>query len=130
MLSIILCVSFIATIISLQHDSHEVIETSRYAVQVTLNIFLYTLPFFAYMSVISAFMSSALGSLLISAVIYIFLLFLGHYLSLGFSLLPSGLKENLYAMNIQNAGQTIIGLLIYTLVYISLGWLIFRKRNL
>ena len=130
MLSATLFVGLIATLISLQHDGHELIETSRYALQVMLTILLYALPFFAYMSTISAFMSSALGSLLIGAVIYIFLLFLGHYLAIDFSLLPSGLKENLYTMDIHSAGNTIIGLLIYTLVYISLGWFIFRSRNL
>jgi hypothetical protein len=125
-----ICVGVIATIISLQYDSHAIPETSQYAVQIILMTLLYALPFFAYMSAISAFMSSALGTLLMSMVIYIFLIIFSHYMWEEFSLLPSYLKDTLLVSDTSKISIAILGLLTYTLVYASLGWAIFRKRNL
>jgi hypothetical protein len=55
---------------------------------------------------------------------------LGYYLPIEFSLLPSGLKENLYIFNTSNLAYVFTGITAYTLIYTGIGWLIFRKRNL
>lgn len=130
MAGVIICAGTIATYISMQQDSHELLITLRYAKYVVLITLFYALPFFAYMSFVSSFMSSALGTLLNSMVIYVVLLILGHYLFTDFSFLPSGLKDKLFTIDMHDATYVITGLIIYTLVYSGLGWLIFRKRNL
>ncbi len=125
-----ICVGVIATIISLQHDGYALPETSQYAVQTILVTLLYALPFFTYMSAISAFMSSALGTLLMSMVLYILLIIFSHYMWEEFSLLPSYLKDTLLVSGTSDINIAIFGLLAYTLIYASLGLIIFRKRNL
>jgi len=127
---ITLCIGIIMTIISLHHDNHSLSQTLQYSAQVILIILVYALPFFAFMAAVSAFMSSALGTLLISVVIYVFLNILEYYLPDEISLLPSGLKDNLYTVDLSNIALHITGLFAYTLIYISLGWLIFKKRDL
>ncbi len=125
-----ICVGVIATIISLQYDGYALPETSQYAVQIILLTLLYALPFFTYMSAISAFMSSALGTLLMSMVLYILLIIFSHYMWEEFSLLPSYLKDTLLVSGTSDINIAIFGLLAYTLIYASLGLIIFRKRNL
>jgi hypothetical protein len=130
MVSTIILAAVIATIISLQYDKYSITETLYYAQQVILLTLVYAIPFFAYMCFVSAFMSSALGTLLMSVVIYIILMLLGYYLPFDFSLLPSGLKENLYISNTSNWAYIIPGITAYALIYTGIGWLIFRNRNL
>ena len=130
MVSTIILAAVIATIISLQYDKYSITETLYYAQQVLLFTLIYAIPFFAYMSFVSALMSSALGTLLMSIVIYIILMLLGYYLPIEFSLLPSGLKENLYIFNTSNLAYVLTGIMTYTLIYTGIGWMIFRKRNL
>jgi len=128
--STIILAAVIATIISLQFDKYTMTETLYYAQQVLLLTLVYVIPFLAYMSAVSAFMSSALGTLLMSIVLYIVLIVLGYYLPFEFSLLPSGLKENLYILNKSNLTYALTGIMAYTLIYTGIGWSIFRKRNL
>jgi len=126
----IIIVGLVASAISIQHDNHTLPETLRYTAQVILVILAYALPFFAFMAAISAWMSSALGTLLMGVVVYIFLIIFDHYLALDFSLLPSGLKNDLSIIDTKDMVFLIIDLMAYTLIYASFGWLIFRKRNL
>lgn len=120
----------IAIAISLKYDNFLFNEILNYSWKVLLITLVYAIPFVAFMASISAFMSSALGTLLMSAVIYITLLVLGNYLPFDFSLLPSGLKHYLYIPGTSNLVNLLIGIVTYTLIYAVIGWQIFNKRNL
>ena len=131
---VIIFTGILATLISLHNDGHAVQETLEYALQVILLVLLYTLPFVAYMSVISAFMSSALSALLTGVIIYVVLIiisaYLNHYLPVKILLVPSGVKDYLYAIKPDDLRTALIGLLAYMGIYACLGWLIFRRRNI
>ncbi len=127
-------IGILATLISLHNDNHASIETLEYALQVILLVLLYILPFVAYMSVISAFMSSALSALLAGAFVYVLLMiidaYLNRYLPVDISLVPSGIKDNLYNIKPDDLSTALTGILAYMMIYASLGWLIFRRRNI
>lgn len=129
-----LLAGLLAMAISFWNDQHGTAETITYALHVFLLIMIYTLPFVAFMSTISALMSSAMSSLLMSVTIYTVLLLAGAYLQHEFpaavALVPSGVKTYLFGINSGDLTYAVIGLSGYTLVYLSLGWLIFRKRNI
>ena len=129
-----LLIAAMATLISLHNDQHSTADVLQYAGHVSLLILIYILPFAAYMSVISAMMSSALSALLMSATVYIAFIFLGNYLQYksgaNIQLLPGGLKEYLFDLNEHDLYAGMAGLLAFTVVYLCLGWLIFKKRNI
>ena len=129
-----LLVGILASVISLWNDQHANPEIIEYAIHIFLLILIYMLPFVAFMSAISALMSSALSALLMSATIYTVFLLAGSYLkykfSMDISLVPSGVKEYLFNINPGDLSYAVAGLSGYTLIYLSLGWLIFRKRNI
>lgn len=120
----------VAFSISLKYDNFSFTETVNYSWQVLLLTLIYAIPFIAFMASISAFMSSALGTLLMGVVLYISLLVLGYYLPFEFSLLPSGLKQYLYIPGTSNLIRLVTGIVTYTLSYAVIGWLIFNRRNL
>lgn len=130
----ILIVIALATLISLKNDQFATRETIEYTVHIYLLILIYILPFVAYMSAISALMSSALSALLMSVTIYIFLLAVGSYITYKFStdlsLVPSGVKEYMFDINPGELIYAVTGLLAYTFVYMCIGWLTFRNRNI
>jgi hypothetical protein len=129
-----ICVAIVATVISLHVDQRNNTETIEYALQVTILILIYMIPFVGFMSAVSAFMSSGLGALLMSITLYTVLLMAGSYLGFkfgtDFSLVPSGFKEYLFDINDDDLQTGLVGLLAYACVYTTLGWLIFRKRNI
>lgn len=129
-----LLIAAAATAISLHNDQHSTADVLDYAVHVTLLILIYTLPFVAYMSVISAMMSSALSALLMAGTVYIAFIVLGNYLQyktgMAIELLPGGLKEYLFDLNEHDLYLGVGGLLAFTCIYICIGWLIFRRRNI
>ena len=131
---VVIFTGILATLISLHNDNHAVQETLEYALQVIALVLLYTLPFVAYMAVISAFMSSALSALLTGVIVYVVLIILGaylnHYLPVKISLVPSGVKDYLYAIKPDDLSYALTGLLAYICIYTCLGWLIFRRRNI
>ena len=120
--------------ISFMNDQFSNTETLNYALHIFLLILVYILPFVAFMSLVSALMSSALSALLVSVTVYTLFLITGTYVTYKFStpvsLVPSGIKEYLFDINPGDLQYAIAGLLGYFLVYISLGWLIFRQRNI
>ena len=123
-----------STLISLDGDTHELNETIIYAWQSLLLVLLYTLPYVAFMTVISALMSSALGTILMGATIYfltfVLILYLnGDYPSIGF-LLPSAYKDDLIGIASNDLTIAISGLLAMTMIYLCIAWIIFRKRNI
>jgi len=129
-----LLMAAMATAISLHNDQHPIADIIGYAGHVSLLFLIYTLPFVAYMSVISALMSSALSALLMAVSIYVILIILGNYLQYksgtAIELLPGGLKEYLFDLNQHDLYIGVGGLLAFTCIYICIGWLIFRRRNI
>lgn len=123
-----------AALISARNDQFSNTDIIEYALNIYLLILVYILPFVAFMSLISALMSSALSSLLMSVTMYTILLVTGAYISLKASFniifVPSGMKEYLFNINPGDLTFAVTGLVGYTLVYVSIGWLIFRKRNI
>lgn len=124
----------IATAVSLHNDQHSNTTIINHAGFVCLLVLVYILPFVAYMSAISALMSSALSALLMAASVYIMLIILGNYLEykldVAIELLPGGLKEYLFDLNQHDLYIGVGGLLAFTCIYICIGWLVFRKRNI
>ena len=123
-----------STLISLDSDKHELNETITYALQSLSLVLLYTLPYVAFMTVISAFMSSALGTILMGACIYFVTFVLIIYLKSDFSyidfLLPSAFKDDLIGIVSNDLAIAISGLLAMTTTYLCVAWIIFRKRNI
>ena len=130
MASGILVIFVIITIISGYHDGYSAVTTITYATQVLFIVILYSLPLLAFMSIVSAIMSSALGCLLSGFIFYICLLVADHYFDPVFSLVPSGLKHEILTANSENLPEIVTGLVIYTLVYLGLAWGLFRKRSI
>lgn len=129
-----LLVAAMVTIISLLNDLHPAKDIISYAGHVSLLVMIYTLPFVAYMSAISALMSSALSALLMAVTVYIMLMILGNYLQYksgaAIELVPGGFKEYLFDLNQHDLYMGLGGLFAFTCIYICIGWLIFRRRNI
>ncbi|MCK5433061.1 MAG: hypothetical protein KAI15_04095 [Gammaproteobacteria bacterium] len=123
-----------STFISLDNDNHELNETIIYALQSLSFVLLYTLPYVAFMTIISALMSSALGTILMGACTYFMTLVLIIYLNSDIPsisyLLPSAFKDDLIGIASDNMTIAIPGLLATTTIYLSIAWIIFRKRNI
>lgn len=123
-----------ATYISWQNDHRPLDVTLLYAAQVVSVTLLYIIPYVAYMSAISALMSSALSTLLMGMMIYLSLAmtgsYLGHRLSLDIALVPGAMQELLFGIRPHDLIYAGAGLLAYATVYGALGWFIFHRRNL
>ncbi len=123
-----------STIISLDNDNRELSETIVYALQSLSLVLLYTLPYVAFMSIISAFMSSALGSILMGACVYVMTFVLIIYWNSDFPsisyLLPNTFKNDLIAIASNDSVFAISGILAMTTIYLGVAWIIFRKRNI
>lgn len=127
-------VAIIATAISLHVDQRASGETIVYALRVTFLILIYMLPFIGFMSAVSALMSSGLGALLMGVTLYTILLMIGSYVNYKFainiSFVPGGIKDYLFDINHEDLQTGLVGLFGYACVYTTLGWLIFRQRNI
>ena len=126
--------NIITIIISLANDQYSLNETVNYAFQIQVCILLYILPFAAYVIAISALMSSALSSLLMCLVTYVFLLMAGSAIQMDnaiqISLVPGVIRELLVGLRPQDLWYAVTGALFYTCIYLVLGWTIFKRRNL
>jgi hypothetical protein len=123
-----------STLISMDNDNRELSETITYALQSLSLVLLYTLPYVAFMSIISAFMSSALGTILMGFCTYVMtFLFIVYwksdYPSITY-LLPNTFKNDLIAIASNDSVIAIPGILAMTTIYLSIAWIIFRKRNI
>ena len=127
-------VAIIATAISLHVDQRASTDTIAYAFRITILILIYMLPFIGFMSTVSALMSSGLGALLMGVTLYTVLLIAGNYVnykfSTGISFVPGGFKEYLFDINHDDLHTGLVALFGYACVYTTLGWLIFRQRNI
>ena len=130
----IACACLASTLISLDNDKHDLNETITYALQSLSFVLIYTLPYVAYMTVISAFMSSALGTILMAATIYFMTLVLIIYLNGDFPsinyLLPDVFKKDLIGVASNDLTVAIPGLLAMTTIYLCIAWIIFRQRDI
>ena len=107
-----------------------------YSLEVYVIIILYALPFIAYMSMISALVSSTLASMFLGmsgyGLIWILNLFTFFTEQKNFFsyLLASGFKDSLLQSNMGDFYMGLAVLPIYTLGYASLAYLLFNRRNL
>lgn len=128
------CVAAAAAIISLKIDHRPADATLVYAAQVVCLTLLYILPCVAFMSAMSALMSSALSTLLMGMMAYLALsitgAYLGHRLAMTIALVPGGFKELLLGIHPHDQWYAGIGILVLTAAYTSLAWFIFHRRNL
>jgi hypothetical protein len=127
-------VTLMATMIALTTDDNSAAAIIHYGIQTGLTLIVYLTPFVAFMSIISAFTSSALGSLLAGFSLYCLLLGIIVYYNSDFPiiafLLPSAIKGYLYSTDLRLFITAVCSLVPYTLVYLFTGWLLFRKRNI
>ncbi|HKK16436.1 MAG TPA: hypothetical protein VJ981_06990 [Gammaproteobacteria bacterium] len=130
----IIITAILTTLISLHSDPHSFTEISAYSLHVSALCLLYLLPLVAYMSAVSAMMSSGLSSLLMSMILYVILLILGSYIDartgLSVSLVPGGVKNFLFDIKPHDLQFAIIMLLAYATIYAGFGWWVFKRRNI
>ncbi len=130
----IIFVCLASTFISLDNDNRELNETITFALQSLSLVLLYTLPYVAFMSIISAFMSSALGTILMGTCTYFMTFILIIYWNSDYPaisyLLHSAFKDDLINIASNDLTIAISGLMAMTTIYLCVAWIIFRKRNL
>ena len=136
---LLLCIASIVTNaitlqISLLNDHYTLAETLDYGFRIQAYLFLYILPFAAFVYAVTALMSSALSSLLMCVITYVFLLAAGSMLhmenSMQVSFVPGVIKEYFFGLRPGDLWYAIAGAVLYTLVFLGLGWMIFRRRAL
>ena len=123
-----------AVYLSLEIDQFVVSDTIHYASRILLIMVVYALPVIAFMSIFSALFSSTIGALLWGAVTFCVLLGIRFLYTEDIEqlkfILPNLYKNDLLLVNHNDINQYLFYMLIYTIVYASLGWFIFRNRNL
>lgn len=123
-----------STFISLHIDKHAYDTTIFYALENLSLVLLYTLPYVAFMTIISALMSSALGTILMGVCVYFMTFFVIIYFNDNTPaisyLLPSAYREKLTDIANNDLTVTIFGLLAMTTIYLCIAWVIFRNRNI
>ena len=120
--------------ISLLNDQYTLAETLDYAIRIQVCILMYILPFAAFVYAITALMSSAISSLLMCLVAYVFLLVAGNMIQpetgIQVSLVPAVIKKFLLGLHPGDLWYATTGVILYTTIYLGLGWIIFRRRIL
>ncbi|MCG8378019.1 MAG: hypothetical protein MI865_00945 [Proteobacteria bacterium] len=105
-----------------------------FGIQTFIIVFIYNLPFIAFMSLISAITKTAFGSFFLGMMSYIFLLMLSLLLKDDFSyatyIIPSGIKSTLIDINPTNILISFTVLVAYTFFYYLSGWFVFKRRNI
>ena len=131
-----LLIGIISIWISLQFDQYSYQETLWYTLKILLIILIYMLPYIALMLMISASVSSALGAISLSIVAYgivssfIFYLYKNTNFDKNIFILPAELKSSLLFADTVERAFACGWLLLLMVIYGSLGWLIFRYREL
>jgi len=136
-LLVLICVSITSVWASIQallneEDALEAITV--FGLQTFIIVFVYSLPFIAFMSMISSIARSALGSLFLGMMSYVILLLISFWfksdISQAIYLIPSGLKSYLIDINTENILIAVAALCAYTLFYFVCGWHIFKRRDI
>ncbi len=120
-------------VLSLQIDQFTPSATITYAMKIYIVLLIYSLPLIAFIAIISAYMLGALSALLCGGVLYIVMLVASRWLDDDFPpiayLLPNVLKPSLYDVGSNELIVNLAGLLAFTVIYLAIGWFIFRQRN-
>jgi ABC-type transport system involved in multi-copper enzyme maturation permease subunit len=123
-----------ATLVALSVDANADIIT--YSLWVNTAIILYSLPFIALMAWLSAWTASAGLAVLVGAAAYSVIAAAAAFLSLRWPefkslayLLPNAFKEQLLSTDTTQLTIAVLVLGLYMLIYLTLGWAIFRKRD-
>ncbi len=136
-LLVLICVSITSVWASIQallneEDALEAITV--FGLQTFIIVFVYSLPFIAFMSMISSIARSALGSLFLGMMSYVILLLISFWFNSDISqaiyLIPSGLKSYLIDIYTENILIAVAALCAYTLFYFVCGWHIFKRRDI
>ncbi len=136
-LLIVLCLfltSLWASILALINEEEAIELVITYGLQSFTIIFLYSLPFIAFMSMVSAFARSAFGCLSLGMMLYVFLIALSFWLKNDIEyasyLIPSEFKSMLLNINMENIITSFTALIAYSIFYFSLGFFIFNRRDM
>lgn len=134
--SALLIVTAICAVLAIRNDGYASADVLLYSVQIYLTLLLYALPFIAYMSLISAMVSSTLAALFLGMFGYAVIWFLNLFTYFTgqkgvFSyLLASGMKDSLFELGTGNFFTALALLPVYFLAYSFIAFRIFNQRNL
>lgn len=136
-LLVVLCISLTslwASILAYTNEEETLDVIITYGLQTFAIVFFYSLPFIAFMSMVSAFARSAFGCLCLGMMLYVFLIMFSLWLKSDIEyasyLIPSGIKSILYNINLENIFISFSALMTYTLIYFGLGFFIFNRRDM
>jgi len=125
-----------ATIVTMIASSGDRGDIVAFGAQVTAILMVYSLPFVALMSLVSAAMASVGLAMLVGLAGYVLLAIALSALPLEGTaatiiplLLPSGLKPHFHQPDMGPALIAAAACLIYVAVYAVLGWQVFRRRD-
>lgn len=134
---VLICISITsawALIQALLNEEDTLEALTVFGLQTFVLVFIYSLPFIAFMSMVSAFARSAFGSLFLGMMLYAILAIISFWFKSDIShaiyLIPSGVKSFLIDINTENILIAIAALLSYTLFYFVCGWHIFKRRDI
>ncbi len=123
-----------ASILALLNNEDELQAIIIFGLQTFTLLSFYSLPFIAFMSVVSVLTRSAFGCLFFGMMMYVLILtislLLKEDISYSIYLIPSGIKSTLININMENIFISIAALSCYTLVYFACGWFIFKQRDM
>lgn len=126
--------SFWASLQAYVNGEDEILKILFYGTQTFILISFYSLPFIAFMSVVSALTRTAFGCLFTGIMLYVLLIILSLILKEDFSysvyFIPSGLKHTVIDVNTENLLISIAALFCYGFIYLGLGWFIFKRRDM
>lgn len=127
----------VATIISSYADPNSAGESFAFGVRVAFVVVLYALPYIALMALFGALTGSAPVAVLTAISAYVVVAVFANLLSMSWPaaqwmgyLLPSPLKPQLLTGDTASLLTAAAGLLAYTAVYYTVGWWIFRRRDI
>ncbi len=123
-----------ATILAYLNQEDDPQTLLLFAFQTFLILFFYSLPFTSYMSMVSAFAKSTIGSLFLGMMLYVFLvvliLMLKDDVNFIIYIIPGWVKTYLYSINTENILISVSLLSGYMIVYFMCGWKIFASRDM
>jgi ABC-2 type transport system permease protein len=128
------CTTSWASILALLNDEAESLTLIIYGIQTFVLLNFYSLPYIAFMSMVSTIARSAFGCLFLGMMTYVLLLLISFLLKDDFIysiyIVPSAIKPMLTTINMENIATSILILISYTIVYFSIGWHIFKRQDM
>ena len=107
---------------------------SLFTLETFIIIIFYSLPFIAFMSMVSAFAKSGFAALFLGMMLYVLLIIISLWLKPDISyisyLIPSAMKATLFDVSYQNIILSVLALSCYTLIYFLCGWYLFKRRDM